>query len=55
MDAFGVHVFRRTACIPDATLLAYRPHQDQLCQFKVGGVTFVVYETWGDSDRDWVG
>jgi len=41
--------------IPGATLLAYRPHQEKLCEFKVGGVTFLVYETWGESDRYWVG
>jgi len=41
--------------IPGATLVAYRPGKDQLCEFKVRGVTFVVYELWGNSDRYWVG
>jgi len=41
--------------IPGATLLAYRPYKERLCEFKVGGVAFLVHEHWGDSDRYWVG
>jgi hypothetical protein len=41
--------------ITGATLLAYRPHQERLCEFKFGGITFLVYEPWGESDRYWVG
>ena len=40
--------------IPGATLLAYRPYKERLCEFKVGGVPFLVHEHRGDSDRYWV-
>ena len=41
--------------IPGATLVAYRPYSERLCEFKVGGVAFLVHEHWGESDRYWVG
>jgi hypothetical protein len=41
--------------IPGATLLAYRPFKERLCEFKVGGVGFLVHEHWGESDRYWIG
>jgi len=40
--------------IPGATLLAYRPFKERLCEFKVGGVGFLVHEHWGESDRYWI-
>ena len=41
--------------IPGATLLAYRPHKERLCEFKVGGVAYLVHEPFGESARYWVG
>ena len=41
--------------IPGVTVLAYRPYKERLCEFKVGGVAFLVHEHWGESDRYWVG
>jgi len=39
--------------LPGATLLAYRPYKERLCEFEVGGVPFL--EQLGESDRSWVG
>ena len=41
--------------IPGATLVAYRPHQERLCEFVLRGDRYLVYERWGESDRYWVG
>jgi len=53
LDHRGVRQIVRA--IPGATLLAYRPHKERLCEFEVGGVPFQVHEPWGESDRYWVG
>jgi hypothetical protein len=41
--------------IPGATVVAYRPYKERLCEFKVGGVAFLVHEAFGESERYWVG
>ena len=41
--------------IPGVVILAYRPYKERLCEFKVGGVAFLVHEPWGESERYWVG
>jgi hypothetical protein len=41
--------------IPGATVVAYRPYKERLCEFKLGGVAFLVHEPWGESERYWVG
>jgi hypothetical protein len=50
---------RRAACrivrsIPGVKLVR-RTRNDQFCQFELDGVTFVLWEPWGDSSRYWVG
>lgn len=54
---------RSTACrvardIPGAKLIrAPRifPGEDEFCEFELEGITFVLWEPWGDNSRYWIG
>ena len=41
--------------IPGATVVAFRPYKERLCEFKIGGVAYLVHEPFGESGRYWVG
>jgi hypothetical protein len=54
---------RSTACrvvqrIPGAKLIRgprIFPSEDEFCEFELEGVTFVLWEPWGDNSRYWIG
>ncbi|HEY1908244.1 MAG TPA: hypothetical protein VGG91_19495, partial [Myxococcaceae bacterium] len=41
--------------IPAASVVAFRPYKERLCEFKISGVAFLVHEAFGESERYWVG
>ena len=49
----------RVACsIPGAKLIRKPrifPSQDEFCEFEIDGVTFTIWEPWGDNSRYWIG
>ncbi len=42
----GSHIIRRNRVFAG---------KDEFCEFEVDGVTFVIWEPWGDNSRYWIG
>jgi hypothetical protein len=54
---------RRTACrvardIPGAKLIRtprFFPSEEEFCEFEIEGVSFILWQPWGDNSRYWIG